>query len=46
MSKLLVNCKIGYINVIDMKWYVHLLNTYMKLKIPGKIEYKNGNVYF
>ena len=25
-----------------MKWYVHLLDTYMQLKISGKIEYKNG----
>ena len=38
MSKLQVYCEIGCINVIDMKWYkyVHLLNTGMKLKIPGK----------
>ena len=37
-SKLQVNCEIGYINTIDMKWYkyVHLLNTDMKLKISGK----------
>ena len=37
-SKLQVNHKISYINVIDMKQYkyVHLLNIGMKLKISSK----------
>ena len=37
-SKLHINCKIGYINVIDMKQYkyVHFLNRDMKLKISSK----------
>ena len=37
-AKLQVNHEIGYINVIDMKWYkyIYLLNTVIKHKISSK----------